>query len=569
MTTLRLHEFAGMKPNPVIAREGTYRVPRHAAPCDLKLDSNEGPLPPEHVLKAAASAELLRRYPDARALERKLAERLGVAPECVLTTCGADDALARACQALLWQGRELVLPVPTFEMLPRYAALAGATLREVPWPAGPVPVDAVLAAMGPHTGAVALVTPNNPTGAAITRPELERVAACAGDAALFVDLAYAEFADEDLTQAALKYENALVFRTLSKAWGLAGLRVGYVVARPEVISWLRATGQPYAVTSPSVALACAWLDEGEAHMRRGVAQVMGERERLRGELESLGCEALPSQANFVLARPRNAAWLRDGLAGLGIAVRIWPGHARLDGMARITCPADEDAFARLTRSLRAVLAPEALLFDMDGVLANVRASYRQAILEAAAAFGTTVTFDEIARKKAEGNANNDWVVTHALLQDGGVDVPFEAVKREFEARYQGDASAGRVGLHEAETLIPSRELLLRLSARLPLGIVTGRPRADAERFLARFDISRYFRAIVCMEDAPLKPSPEPVLRAMALLGASSAWLVGDTRDDVTAARAAGVVPLGFGGDDLVACGAGRTLASLDELEQLL
>ncbi|MSP23651.1 MAG: TIGR01548 family HAD-type hydrolase [Myxococcales bacterium] len=557
-----------MKPNPVIARQGSYHVPRHGAPIDLKLDSNEGPLPPVGLLAALESAELLRRYPDARALERKLAARLGVGPDCVLTTCGADDALARACQALLWPGRELVLPVPTFEMLPRYAALAGATVREVPWPTGAYPVDAVLRELNANTGAVALVTPNNPTGAAITAGELRRVAEAAGDAALFVDLAYAEFADEDLTHTALAYENALVFRTLSKAWGLAGLRVGYVIAQPLVIDWLRGTGQPYAVSSPAVALAMRWLDEGEPHMRRHVAQVKIERTRLGERLERLGCVAHPSQANFVLARPRDAEWFCDGLAGLGIAVRIWPGHGKLDGMARITCPSDEPAFARLSAALDAVLAPEALLFDMDGVLADVRGSYREAIIATAASFGAVVTHEDVARKKAAGDANNDWHLTHALLLEHGVTAAFADVKARFELLYQGDETQGIAGLHEQETLLCARELLERLAARLPLGIVTGRPRADAERFLARFELAPLFKTLVCMEDAPLKPSPEPVLRALALLNVSSAWLVGDTRDDVLAARAAGVVPLGYNGDGLVAAGAGRLLSTLDELERL-
>ena len=354
-----------MLPNPVVAREAAYSVSRHRAPIDLKLDGNEGAAPPAELYTALADPELLRRYPDGRALEKKLAARFGVAPERVIVTSGADDALDRACRAFLWPGRELVVPVPTFEMLPRYAALTGATQHEVPWPTGAYPVDAVLARLTRETAAIAVVSPNNPTGAVVTRADLARLAEEAPDVALLVDLAYAEYCDEDLTELALTLPNAIVFRTLSKAWGLAGLRVGYAIARPEVIGWLRATGHPYAVASPSLALASHWLDRGDEAMRAAVTQVRSERVRLQERLSARGAEALPSQANFVLCRPRDAMWLCDGLAGLGIAVRIWPKHAKLDQLLRVTCPANETMFTRVLRAIDAVLAPEAVLFDGD------------------------------------------------------------------------------------------------------------------------------------------------------------------------------------------------------------
>jgi histidinol-phosphate aminotransferase len=554
-------------PNPAVAKTAAYAVSKHGAPIDLKLDANEGAPPPAELLATLTDAELLRRYPDARPLEAKLAARLGVTPDRVLATCGADDALDRACRAFLWRGRELVLPVPTFEMLARFAAILGATTREVPWPSGTYPLDRVLDAVNENTAAIAVVSPNNPTGAAVTRAELERLARAAPDVVLLVDLAYAEYAEEDLTDAALALPNAIVFRTLSKAWGLAGARVGYAVGSPQMIAWMRATGGPYAVTSPSVALACAWLDRGEAAMQNAVAQAKRERERLRETLDDLGAAAQPSEANFVLARPADPVWLRDGLAGLGIAVRIWPGHPQLDGLVRIACPADEAQFARLTQALHATLAPDALLFDMDGVLADVTRSYRQAILDTAASFGVPITHEDIAEAKACGNANNDWVLTQRLLEVRGKVVDFEQVKARFEALYHGEN--GRPGLSANETMLCDRSLLERLAARRPLGIVTGRPRRDAHEFLERHGIDRWFQVVVCLEDAPLKPDPAPVRRALDALSARSAWLVGDTPDDVRAARGAGVVPLGFNGRGLTEAGAARILGSLDELETLL
>ncbi len=346
-------------PNPTLAGRQPYRVPRADAKLDLYLDGNEGMGPDPSLLRALsdADAQLLRRYPKATALEARLAERLGVDPRQLLVTNGADDALDRACRALVGPGRALLLPVPTFEMLARYAELSGGRVDRIPWPRGPWPLDLALDALRPDTSAVAVVTPNNPTGAVASAQVLDTLSRRAPGAALLVDLAYGEFADEDLTAAALALPNALVFRTLSKAWGLAGLRVGYVAGPTEMIDWLRVAGNPYAVSGPSLLLAERRLADGDAAMRAFVATVRTEREQLAAHLSALGAQPLPSQANFVLARVADSVALRDGMAALGIAIRAWPGRADLARLVRITCPGDARDFDRLCCALQEVLAP--------------------------------------------------------------------------------------------------------------------------------------------------------------------------------------------------------------------
>ena len=194
-----------------LGERAAYAPARHPAPVDLKLDANEGrpprDLPPAAELLAALDSD---RYPTSAPLERRLAERLGLGPPEVLVTAGADDALFRACVATLEPGRELLVATPTFEMLPRYAALAGGSVRAVPWPDGPFPAGAVASAAGPRTGLVAVVSPNNPTGGVATADDLRRLAAAAPGAVLLLDHAYVELADEDLTAAALEMPNALV-----------------------------------------------------------------------------------------------------------------------------------------------------------------------------------------------------------------------------------------------------------------------------------------------------------------------------------------------------------------------
>ncbi|HCH64454.1 MAG: hypothetical protein CL927_14405 [Deltaproteobacteria bacterium] len=522
-----------------------YKVPRAEAPTDLFLDGNEcrGPEPRFAARVLAEEAERLRRYPDAAPLTALLAERFGIAPGQVLVTAGGDDALDRICRVAVREGGDVILPRPGFEMVARYTRLAGGTIVDVPWTAPAYPTDAVLAAVGPETRAVVVTSPNNPTGGFATADDLRRLAQAAPNAWLVVDLAYAEFAEEDLTTIALELPNAVVVRTFSKAWGLAGLRVGYALASAERIDRLRASGAPYAVSGPSLLLAEARLREGEADLQATVERVRFEREDLRRRLHRLGIEAPASQGNFVFAKVDDPIWMRDALAGLGIAIRAFPGRPGLERAVRITCPADVRSYTRLTRALETVLRPEAWLFDLDGVLADVSRSYRQAILQTAAEFGVSLTAADVANAKAEGDANNDWVLTQRLLARAGVVVSLEAVTETFERLYQGTDEAP--GLWTTETLLVPPEQLRRWATARPLAVVTGRPRRDAERFLDAFGIRDCFRSVMCMEDGPAKPDPAPVLKALSELDVARAWMVGDTPDDAAAARSAGVLPLGI------------------------
>jgi histidinol-phosphate aminotransferase len=346
---------AAITPSPRIAGVTAYRPSPGADTASLRLDKNEGRASAAlYAALAHAPAELLSRYPDPGRLEAKLAKRLGVAPEQLVCTAGADDGLDRICRALLGPGREIVMPMPTFELLPRYATFAGGTVREVGWPGGAFPTEAVLGQVSDKTVAIVVVSPNNPTGAVATAADLAALRAGAPNAVLVVDLAYGELADEDLTAATLALPDALVLRTLSKGWGLAGLRVGYAAGPTRLVEWLRCAGHPYALAGLSIHVAEAALDD-EAGLAVYVSRVRYEREALFQLLQDLGAAPQPSQANFVLCRPADPAALCSGLRRLGIVVRGWPTHPTLAPFVRITCPADEVGYRSLTAALREVL----------------------------------------------------------------------------------------------------------------------------------------------------------------------------------------------------------------------
>lgn len=561
-------------------REGTaYRVPRHEAPMDLMLDGNEGKAPPEALVACLSryGSDPVFRYPSTRPLESYLATQLNISPQQIIVTAGADDGIDRICRTMLSEGRDALLPWPTFEMLVRYASVAGGKVKKIPWTPGcPFPVDDFVARVTPATGLIMMVSPNNPTGSVVQPEDVERISRTCPHVLILLDLAYVEFADHDLTHLALSLPNVVVTRTLSKAWGLAGLRVGYAVSNETIIGWLRVAGEPYAVSGPSLLIAEERLRTGQEESNAFLQFTRDTRTKLEALLCSLGAEVIPSQGNFVFAQVDDALWLRDGMAGLGISIRAFPGNPDLERGLRITCPRDPAQAVRLDHALKTILQPQAVLFDMDGVLANVSMSYRRAILSTAQAFGVALEPADITRAKEAGNANNDWVLTQRLMAERGVVVPLQEVTDTFESFYQGTPESP--GLWQTETLMLPEQHLRQLAQKRPLGIVTGRPRHDAIRFLEQHNILDCFQTIVCMEDAPAKPDPAPVLLALQNLSVRTAWLLGDTPDDVRSARAADVLPLGLvaPGDHaeqtalaLIRAGAARVLVCPSDIVELL
>ena len=502
----------------------------------------------------------------------------------MVVTAGANEALDRVFRAYLAPGRRLVLPVPAFEMMYRFAAVAGGEILAVPW-TDTFPADEVIAALDEAVSLVVMISPNNPTGCTATAGDLERVAEAASQvdsgaafgAMVVLDHAYVEYSDQDLTSVAQHFDNVVTVRTFSKAWGLAGCRVGYAVASPEVATLLRNVGSPFPVAGLSLAAVRAQIRTGEAALEEHVLAVRAGRDRLTDALNRLGVEASPSQGNFVFGEfGARCDFVLNGLNALGVRVRRFPHRPEIATSLRITVPDQAEPLNRLLAALEICLAPQALLFDLDGVIADVEESYRRCVLETAGTFGVKVTREELATMVLGGDANNDWVLTQRILAGRGVEASLDAVTEVYQQVYLGTSTSP--GLRESERLLVARDVLSGLADRLPLAIVTGRPREEAEWFLEREGLTDLFQAVVCMEDGPLKPDPGPVRSAVSGLGVERAWMIGDTPDDIRAAAAAGAVPIGVvaPGPDPAAstvalreAGAATVLAALDDLMELL
>jgi histidinol-phosphate aminotransferase len=364
-----------VRPRPAVEALPAYRAGRNPAdlareigvPRAIKLASNEVAFPPlPAVLEALTTAAAeSNRYPDngALVLTAALARRYGVDPEQVATGCGAVMLLQQLTQAYSDPGTSMVFAWRSFEMYPLLAQVAGARAVQVPLVAGTPggaadthDLDALAAAVDDTTRLVLVCNPNNPTGTAVRRAALERFLDAVPDSTLVVlDEAYREFVTDPDVPDGLELlrgrANVAVLRTFSKAWGLAGLRVGYLVAEdPAVADAVRRTHVPFSVSGVAQAAAVAAL-ASEEEVRRRVAAVTDERARLTAALRSRGLDVADSQANFVwLPVGEGTAELAAALEARAVITRPFAG----DGI-RVTVgtPEEDDVFLTALDEVRA------------------------------------------------------------------------------------------------------------------------------------------------------------------------------------------------------------------------
>lgn len=296
----------------------------------VKLASNEGPFPPMPgaIAAIAASAAGVRAYPDpgAWALRDALGARLGIDPAAILPGAGVDGLIKWMCLALLDAGDEVAMGWPSFLSWRVGAQIQGATVRAAALrPDGSYDLDALAAQVTPRTKIVVVVSPNNPTGGAVGAAELaDFLDALPGHVLPVLDEAYFEYlpaGGHDGAALLAAGRPMAVMRTFSKAYGLAGLRVGYMMAAPALLSALGAVRNVFDVSAPAQAAAIASLAEADAHLPERIALNDAERVVMDAGLRDLGLDPLPSTANFLLvdvgsaerAMALNGALLRQGV----------------------------------------------------------------------------------------------------------------------------------------------------------------------------------------------------------------------------------------------------------------
>jgi len=306
----------------------------------LRLDFNEntaGCSPRVVQRLTKITAEDLARYPDRQPVELLVARHLGLAPEQLLLTNGVDEAIHLLCEAYLEPEDEVLVVAPAFNMYEIYAAATSAQVMRVQADANfEFPLCSILSKINPATRMVAIASPNNPTGTAATRAALLEIARAAPDAALLVDEAYYEFHGKTLLGEIASAPNLFVTRTFSKAYGLAGLRVGLLCGPTTQMQALRRISSPYNVNAIALMALPPALEDQE-YVAGYVSDVLQGRERLAHELREIGIQYWPSEANFLLVKigPGHKEFLAAMLQR-GILVRDRSADPGCAGCIRIT-----------------------------------------------------------------------------------------------------------------------------------------------------------------------------------------------------------------------------------------
>jgi len=328
----------------------------------IKLASNENPLGPSPKALAALRGALaqLNLYPDGSSfyLRRALAKRHGLSPDAIIIGNGSNEVIELAVRTFLRAGEEAVMADQAFVIYRMVVQAHGGKSTCVPLRQFTHDLEAIAEAITPATRMIFLANPNNPTGTIFFREDWEEfLAAVPPDTVIVMDEAYAEFVDDARypdSLAALRQDRPIIIlRTFSKIYGLAGLRIGYGMAHPELVDLMNRVRAPFNVSSLAQAGALAALDDDE-HVQRTRAVNREGMAFMRAAFAELGLECVPSWANFILVRVGKAgrvyeAMLRRGVIVRPVGVYGFPEHLR------VTIGTREEN-ERLVRALRDVLA---------------------------------------------------------------------------------------------------------------------------------------------------------------------------------------------------------------------
>lgn len=348
-------EVAAVKPKP---RRAVLAMPEYHPPLAgrdaLRLDFNENTwaASPKVVARLKeTSAQGLTKYPEREGVEAIAAAHFGLDADQVLLTNGVDEAIHVVCAAFLEEEDQAIVCTPTFFMYEVSAGMMTAHVKKVQADALlEFPYQRFLAAITPQAKLMMVASPNNPTGAVVSRQQLLAICAAAPQAIVMVDEAYYHFFGETLMADVGKVPNLLVARTFSKAYGLASLRIGMLAGHADLMKYVRKVSSPYNVNG--VALDClpvALADE--AYLAWYVEQVRMGLARMMDGLRTLGVGFFPSHANFVLMKigPKHKE-LVQAMRARGVLLRDRSTDPGCDGYVRITIGVEE----HVTRGLAAL-----------------------------------------------------------------------------------------------------------------------------------------------------------------------------------------------------------------------
>jgi histidinol-phosphate aminotransferase len=607
----------GIMPRAAVLESQSYDAPMEGRLDAIRLDFNECTSPIAGSFPDGMPGNLVSTYPEYGALLARLAQRFDLDPNNFVLTNGSDEAISLISNTFIEGGQdEALISNPCFFMIKQCLKLAGAKLLEVSVDSNlNFDINGIEEQLNRSPKLAMFATPDNPTGSVIPTGTIESWCAKYPEVLFVIDEAYGEYAGTTVIPLTSKYENLLVLKTFSKAWGMAGFRLGMVVGNSRLTEFLKRVKLPYSVNSAAVFTALRLLEREDDVVER-VQSTLTLRSRLASYLKDRAFSVRETEANWclvgagmlanqfarytasknVLVRNRStsefgsfavgqtAAAPNQTIAAQGqtaaaqgqtaaaqgqtAAAQGQTAFQPMWGLIRVSAGnADEiSTFEKVVDQFRNSYA---LIFDLDGTLVDTSKSFDQTVAYLVEKYsGKKLDLQNLDDLRLEGGFNDDWVASRELLKRRGIEVPLEEIAREGERYYLSIAA-------NSEELLLSLSLLEKLRQRHPLYIVTGRTRREyAPVWGDRLD--KLFDGVYCVDDVPglaAKPSPDYLLKVLSDSGIANGAYIGNAVDDMQAARSAGLTAIGVAVGDAVAAlekaGAQAILSNCAEVGALL
>ena len=545
---------------------------------NFKLDFNERSDNNNPLVNNFPMGDLFWKYPDRKPLETEIARINQLQQDQVFCSNGGDEAIMLLMR-LVNQKQKVILPLPAFSQYTQGLVQWNIEVEYIqPKQDLSLDLDKLLQKIKLQNNVVIIITsPNNPTGEYLSIEIIERLLIVSNNQGswIFLDEAYIEFCDiASASQNLLDlYDNLVILRTFSKAYGLAGIRVGYLIGSKNRIDAFKKMSLPFNVSQPSINIAMEALQQqNRVLVSQYCQQIIQNRKILMEWLSEKNIPYNSSQGNFILINlpPRKSQAVFSFLKRNKILVRTFIDELLKDCI-RITIPYN---LSPLLSLLKQSIKPALVCLDMDEVLIDTSKSYQQAIKSTVLELsGTEIAASLIEQYKNQTGFNNDWVVTQKILQSLEKHEDLDKVIEVFQSYYLGENTNNHLnGFIKNETAIISKEFINRInnSTDIDFAVVTGRPRYEADLGLELLGLENL--ASISLNDVEeAKPSPQGI-KTLQNKFSKSSWMCGDNPDDILAAVSSNSLAIGIDPSNkknLYQYGADIVVNSINDIESWL
>ncbi|MBX2861521.1 MAG: aminotransferase class I/II-fold pyridoxal phosphate-dependent enzyme [Vampirovibrio sp.] len=558
-----------IQPRKTVQQMTAYKPPLEDRRGKIRLDFNENTTGFPQAYQGLDS-EFMTTYPEYQVFTRQLADYFGVPEDWILLTNGSDEGLFVIPFTFIEPGQDTtVISSPTFALIPHYLELVQSNITAVPT-LSDLSFDTEGTENALKNGAKLAIfaSPDNPTGSVLPIDQVENWCKQFPNTLFVMDEAYAGYVDQTALPLVHRYPNLMVTRSFSKVWGMAGLRLGVVVAHPKLVDAMKRVRSPYSVNALSISIGTDLLSQAEA-VKTSAKETMKRKADTVSRLQEMGYQIVAGHANFFLLKMGIFAktFSQYGFEQ-GVLIRDRSSMPKLEGMVRVSVgtEAEMNKFLEVLTSFR---QSQVLLFDMDGTLIDTSKSFDATVAYLVDHYsGKPLEPNELDNLRAEGGFNDDWDSTVELLRRRGVTKTYQDIEPLALKTYLSLASD-----HESWLLDPT--LLTRLGKKYTLAVATGRFRPEYDP-VWKEEMDPLFTQVFCQSDVPeakRKPAPDLLQAAMTSVNATGGIYVGNSVDDMTAAQGAGLIPVGVttthDAETLKNAGAQIVLNHLSELENLL